>query len=101
MESNILKLAFLMAYLAMLICVVSGIPFMTSLFRSILLLVLFGLAGFGLRWYLLKVVTGIELEKPAGFGETESYDETFGAEESEQQETDYNLENVEQNQPGS
>lgn len=101
MEGNILKLAFLMAYLAMLICVVSGIPFMTSLFRAILLLVLFGLAGYALRWYLLKVISSIEPDKPADYGEPASYDETFGAEESGPQETDFGLENVEQNQSGA
>jgi hypothetical protein len=50
MQGNILKLSFLMSYLTMLIGVVSGIPFMTALFRAILLMAVFSMAGFLIRW---------------------------------------------------
>ncbi|MFH1068814.1 MAG: hypothetical protein V1794_04255 [Candidatus Glassbacteria bacterium] len=101
MEGNILKLSFLMSYLTMLICVVSGIPFMTALFRSILLLTLFSLAGFALRWYLLKMVEGIEPDRPAHFGEPESYDQVFEGGEASPPEREERLDNVEHNQPGT
>jgi hypothetical protein len=100
MEGNILKLSFLMAYLAMLICVVSGIPFMTSLFRSILLLTLFSLAGFALRWYLLKMVGSIEPDKPAHFDDVESYDQMLKEGEASLPEGEEKLDNVGRNQPG-
>ena len=78
MQGNILKLSFLMAYLTMLIGVVSGIPFMTALFRSILLMAVFSMAGFLVRWYLLKVVTSVEPES------MEKFEEPAAAEEEEE-----------------
>ena len=61
MEVNILKLAFLLSYLTMLICLVSGVPFMTSMFRAIILMVIFSAIGLALRWYLLKMITSLQL----------------------------------------
>lgn len=64
-HGNILKMSFLMSYLAMLICVASGIPFMTCVFRSVILMTLFALAGYAFRWFLLSVVSSVEPEEPA------------------------------------
>ncbi|HUU28713.1 MAG TPA: hypothetical protein VM123_12955 [archaeon] len=60
MQANIIKLAFLLSYLTLLICVVSGLPFMTALFRSFILLVLFIFIGLFLHWYLLITITSLE-----------------------------------------
>ncbi len=60
MEFNILKLAFLLGYLSLLVCVVSGIPFLTALFRSVLVTVIFSLLGFFVRLYLLRLVSSVE-----------------------------------------
>lgn len=59
-HGNILKMSFLMSYLALLICLVSGIPFMTCVFRSIILMTVFTLAGYGFRWFLYNMVSGVE-----------------------------------------
>ena len=61
METNIIKLAFLLSYLAMLICLASGIPFMTSLFRAIVLMVSFSAVGLMLRWYLMKLFSSVHI----------------------------------------
>ena len=61
METNVLKLAFLLSYLAMLICLASGIPFMTALFRAIVLMVFFSAVGLMLRWYLLKLIGSVHM----------------------------------------
>ena len=60
MEMNILKLSFLLGYLAMLVCVVSGIPFLTALFRSVLVTVIFSLLGFFVRLFILRLVSNVE-----------------------------------------
>ncbi|MBW7997460.1 MAG: hypothetical protein FVQ81_12970 [Candidatus Glassbacteria bacterium] len=65
-QGNILKLSFLMSYLALLICMVSGIPFMTCVFRSIILMTLFALAGYAFRWFLLSVVSSVQPDEPVG-----------------------------------
>ncbi|OGF99887.1 MAG: hypothetical protein A3F83_05750 [Candidatus Glassbacteria bacterium RIFCSPLOWO2_12_FULL_58_11] len=81
MQSNILKISFLMSYLTMLICVVSGIPFVTSLFRSIILMAIFSLAGLLIRWWMLRMISGLgEEAKPESYG-TESYEAEPGGEE--------------------
>jgi len=94
MQGNILKLAFLMSYLTMLVGVVSGIPFMTALFRSILLMALFSLAGFLMRWYFLKVVTSVEQEGPEKYGEMAPPEEELFEEETSQAPM---AENIEEN----
>jgi|GEM_PF-3054505 hypothetical protein len=94
MQGNILKLSFLMSYITMLICVVSGIPFMTALFRSIILMAIFSLVGFLMRWYFLKVVTSVELERMEKFEEMGPEEESFKEEETSQPSV---AENVEQN----
>ncbi len=66
-QGNILKLSFLLSYLALLICVVGGIPFMTAVFRSVTLMTVFTVAGYGFRWYLLHVVSSVQPEEPAKF----------------------------------
>ena len=63
-QGNILKLSFLMSYLALLICVVIGIPFMTCVFRAIVLMCIFSIMGYALRWFLYHVVSSVEPEKP-------------------------------------
>ncbi len=105
MQGNILKLSFLLSYLTMLICVVSGIPFMTALFRSIILMVFFSLVGFLMRWYFLKMVMSVEQERMEKFEEMgpeeESLEEESSEEESsEEEETSQPsvAENVEQNE---
>ena len=105
MQGNILKLSFLLSYLTMLICVVSGIPFMTALFRSIILMVLFSLAGFLMRWYFLKMVMGVEPERmekfeEMGLEEESVEEESVEKESSEEEETSQPsvAENVEQNE---
>jgi len=60
MQVNIVKLSFLLSYLTLLVCVVSGIPFMTALFRSIILMVVFSFIGFFLRWFLLNTISSLE-----------------------------------------
>jgi hypothetical protein len=60
MQVNIVKLSFLLSYLTLLICVVSGIPFMTAFFRSIILMVVFSFIGFFLRWFLLNTISSLE-----------------------------------------
>lgn len=60
MQANIVKLSFLMSYLALLICVVSGIPFVAAVLRSVILLGVFSVLGFLMRWYMLNVVTSVE-----------------------------------------
>ncbi len=83
MRGNILKMSFLLSYLTILVCVVSGIPFMTAVFRSIILMVVASLAGFLLRWYLLNVVTSVEQRlSPEGREEEEAGEEESGAAES-------------------
>lgn len=83
MRGNILKMSFLLSYLTILVCVVSGIPFMTAVFRSIILMVVASLAGFLLRWYLLNVVTSVEQRlSPEGREEEEAGEEEPGAAES-------------------
>lgn len=94
MQGNILKLSFLMSYLTMLIGVVSGIPFMTALFRSILLMAIFSLAGFLMRWYFMKVVTGVEMERMEKFEEVGPEEESIEEEETSQPGP---AENVEEN----
>lgn len=100
MQGNILKLSFLLSYLTMLICVVSGIPFMTALFRSIILMVLFSLVGFLMRWYFLRVVMSIEPERMEKFEEMGPEEESSEEESSEEEETSQpsEAENVEQNE---
>ncbi|MBN2290600.1 MAG: hypothetical protein JXQ83_14795 [Candidatus Glassbacteria bacterium] len=66
MEVNVIKLAFLLSYLTLLICLVSGIPFMTALFRSIILMVIFSSTGLALRWYLLKMITTLQVTSHPG-----------------------------------
>jgi hypothetical protein len=60
MEANVIKLAFLLAYLSLLVCVVSGIPFITALLRSLLMLVVFSMVGFFLRLFLLRTISSVE-----------------------------------------
>jgi len=67
MEFNILKLAFLLGYLSLLVGVVSGIPFLTALFRSVLVVVIFSLLGFFIRMYLLRLVNSVESRIASGF----------------------------------
>jgi len=105
MQGNILKLSFLLSYLTMLICVVSGIPFMTALFRSIILMVFFSLVGFLMRWYFLKMVMSVEPERMEKFEEMgpeeeSSEEESSEEESSEEEETSQPsvAENVEQNE---
>ena len=94
MQGNILKLSFLMSYLTMLIGVVSGIPFMTALFRSILLMAIFSLAGFLMRWYFMKVITSVEPERMEKFEEMGPEEESVEEEETSQPDA---AENVEEN----
>lgn len=105
MQGNILKLSFLLSYLTMLICVVSGIPFMTALFRSIILMVLFSLVGFLMRWYFLKMVVSVEPERMEKFEEMGPEEESFEEESSEEESSEEEetsqpseAENVEQNE---
>jgi len=63
-HGNILKLSFLISYLALLICVVIGIPFMTCVFRAIILMCVFSLLGYSFRWFLLHVVSSVEPVEP-------------------------------------
>ena len=100
MQGNILKLSFLLSYLTMLICVVSGIPFMTALFRSIILMVFFSLVGFLMRWYFLKMVMSVEPERMEKFEEMGPEEESSEEESSEEEETSQPsvAENVEQNE---
>lgn len=98
MQNNILKISFLMSYLTMLICVVSGIPFVTSLFRSIILMAIFSLAGLLIRWWMLRMITGIgEETKPESYS-TESYGEAAPGEE-DYTKTEYE-ENLEESNSG-
>ena len=100
MQGNILKLSFLLSYLTMLICVVSGIPFTTALFRSIILMVFFSLVGFLMRWYFLKMVVSVEPERMEKFEEMGPEEESVEEESSEEEETSQpsEAENVEQNE---
>ncbi len=104
MQGNILKLSFLLSYLTMLICVVSGIPFMTALFRSIILMVFFSLVGFLMRWYFLKMIMSLEPERMEKFEEMGPEEESFEEESSEEESSEEEetsqpseAENVEQN----
>lgn len=72
MEFNILKLAFLLGYLSLLVCVVSGIPFLTALFRSVLVTVIFSLLGFFVRLYLLRLVSSVEKRSIAEYAGAEN-----------------------------
>lgn len=85
MEFNILKLAFLLGYLSLLVCVVSGIPFLTALFRSVLVTVIFSLLGFFVRLYLLRLVNSVEKRSLAEF---EHSADGGSGEDGEGQETD-------------
>ncbi len=105
MQGNILKLSFLLSYLTMLICVVSGIPFMTALFRSIILMVFFSLVGFLMHWYFLKMVMSVEPERMEKFEEMGPEEESFEEESSEEESSEEEetsrpsvAENVEQNE---
>lgn len=71
MEFNIIKLAFLLGYLALLVCVVNGIPFLTALFRSVLVTVIFSLIGFFLRLFLIRIVSSVETRLSADREQTE------------------------------
>jgi len=62
MEVNVIKLAFLLSYLTLLICLVSGIPFMTGLFRAAILMVVFSSVGLVLRWYFLKLISSVQVK---------------------------------------
>jgi len=95
MQGNILKMSFLLCYLTMLIGVVSGIPFMTALFRSILLMVVFSLAGLLMRWYFLKVVTSVKSEGMEKFEEPVPEEESL-EEEATGQPSAPEAENVEE-----
>lgn len=63
-QGNILKLSFLISYLALLICVVGGLPFMTAVFRSVILMSVFALIGYAFRWYLLHLVSSVLPDEP-------------------------------------
>jgi hypothetical protein len=76
MEVNIIKLAFLLSYLTMLICLVSGVPFMTAMFRSIILMVIFCATGLALRWYLLKMITSLQLSAQSRGEVSDSWETT-------------------------
>ena len=65
MEINVIKLAFLLSYLTMLVCLVSGVPFMTSLLRSLTLMVVFSATGLLLRWYLLRMISSLHVTPPS------------------------------------
>ncbi len=73
-QGNILKLSFLLSYLALLICVVGGIPFMTAVFRAVILMTIFSLMGYAFRWYLLHVVSSVQPEEPLEIMEDEQGD---------------------------
>ncbi|MEA1997152.1 MAG: hypothetical protein U9N45_05910 [Gemmatimonadota bacterium] len=60
MQSNIIKLAILLSYLTMLICMISGIPFMTTFFRAIILMVVFIFIGFFLHAFLNRLIDSME-----------------------------------------
>ena len=92
MQANILKMSFLMAYLTILICVISGIPFITAIFRGIILLAVFSLTGFLMRWYFLNVIGSVEQEKEDSFQSSEREEST----EEEDYNTSEQMENVEQ-----
>ena len=98
MQGNILKISFLMSYLTMLICFVSGIPFVTSLFRSIILMAIFSLAGLLIRWWMLRMISGIGEEPKAERFNTESYEEAAPGEE-DYTKTEYE-ENLEESNNG-
>ena len=74
MELNIIKLAFLLSYLTMLICLVSGIPFMTAMLRSIILMVVFSAIGLALRWYLLRMLSSLYVAPPPGTEPSEEWE---------------------------
>jgi len=96
MEVNVIKLAFLLSYLTMLICLVNGIPFMTALFRSIILMVIFSAIGLVLRWYLLRMVGSIMMVPRPGEPAPEEWDaaEEEAAEELAYVPTEEKLEDV-------
>lgn len=88
-QGNILKLSFLISYLALLICVVGGLPFMTAVFRSVIMMSVFALIGYAFRWYLLHVISSIEPDEP-GLGmddEQEEYSEFDSSDSEMAQET--------------
>ncbi|MCE5271632.1 hypothetical protein LLH00_10160 [bacterium] len=90
MEFNILKLAFLLGYLSLLVCVVSGIPFLTALFRSVLVTVIFSLLGFFIRLFLLRLVNSVESRIASGFEEPSG--PGFGEETPQAGETEEEME---------
>ncbi|MEA2062824.1 MAG: hypothetical protein U9P14_03925 [Gemmatimonadota bacterium] len=64
MQSNILKLSFMLSYLTLLVCMASGIPFMTALFRTMILMLVFSGAGLFMRWYLLRLIESVHITLP-------------------------------------
>ncbi len=84
MEVNVIKLAFLLSYMTLLICLVSGIPFMTALFRAVILMVVFSSIGLILRWYLLKLISSVQVKARPG---QEALEEWGLMEEEEEAET--------------
>lgn len=87
MEFNIIKLAFLLGYLALLVCVVSGIPFLTALFRSVLVTVVFSLAGFFIRIFFLRIVNSVETRLDKEYTESKAGEFGLAGEEKEMPET--------------
>lgn len=82
MEVNVIKLAFLLSYMTLLICLVSGIPFMTALFRAVILMVVFSSIGLILRWYLLKLISSVQVKARPGQEALEEWELTEEAETS-------------------
>ena len=76
MEANIIKFAFLLSYLTLLVGVSSSIPFTTSLFRSMIVMVVFSVVGLALRWWMLKMVTSLQPKDFQDFGDEEYYEES-------------------------
>ena len=89
MEANIIKFAFLLAYLTLLVGVSSEIPFTTSLFRSMIVMVVFSIVGLALRWWMLKTVTSVKPQEFDDYGDEDFYDdssEEYGSMEDESSE---------------
>ena len=76
MEANIIKFAFLLAYLTLLVGVSSNIPFTTSLFRSMIVMVVFSIVGLALRWWMLKTVTSLKPQEYEDFGVEDNYEDS-------------------------
>jgi hypothetical protein len=94
-QGNILKLSFLLSYLALLICVVGGIPFMTAVFRSVILMTVFTLVGYGFRWYLLHVVSSVQPEEPTRFmGDDQEDHSEFDISDDESAEPEFAAEDI-------